>query len=321
MEVKGTSREETVMNGHPGPHGTVVVGVDGSDRGFEGVRYAAEEARRLGVGLDVVHVSPGYLPEGPLLLIPDGSLQGFAAGVLERGALIAHDAAPDLEVATHHLSGHRIQELVRFAADARLLVLGARHLGVMDHVWTGATVAGVVSRAACPTVVLPATWEASVPSDRVVVGYKSQRHATELLTAAFALADGLGAELEVLHAWKLQGLYDDMVASSVEEEATNAREVALIEPLLDDLRQAYPQVRAYVRVVHRRAVGALIGASARADRLVIIKPSHGARVHHLGGTARALLRDARCPIEVVPPSREAEDIPGLVVERGGELVP
>ncbi len=309
------------MNAQPREHGTVVVGVDGSERGLAGVRYAAQEALRLGVRLDVVHVSPGYLPEGPLLLIPDGSLQSFAAGVLERGALVANEAAPEIDVATHHLTGHRIQEIVAFADDAALLVLGARHLSAMEHVWTGATVAGAVSRAACPTVVIPADWEPSVPRDRIVVGYKSQQHATELLTAAFALADGLGAELEVLHAWRLQGMYDDMIASSTEEEATNARELALIEPLLGDLRRAHPGVRAYARVVHRRAAGALVGASARADRLVIIKPSHGGRVHHLGGTARALFRDAQCPIEVVPPSHEAADIPGLVIERGGELVP
>src|SRR4249919_1328159 len=140
-------------------------------------------------------------------------------------------------------------------------------------------------------------------------------------TTSRALADGLGAELEVLHAWKLPGMYDDMIADSTEEETINARELALIEPLLGDLRRAHPGVRAYARVVHRRAAGALVGASARADRLVIIKPSHGGRVHHLGGTARALFRDAQCPIEVVPPSHEPADIPGLVIERGGELVP
>ena len=72
---RGTDREESVMNAQPREHGTVVVGVDGSERGLAGVRYAAQEALRLGVRLDVVHVSPGYLPEGPLLLIPDGSLQ------------------------------------------------------------------------------------------------------------------------------------------------------------------------------------------------------------------------------------------------------
>jgi nucleotide-binding universal stress UspA family protein len=258
---------------------------------------------------------------GPLLLLPDGSLQGYAAGVLERGARAAAEVAPEIDVATHHLSGRRIDELVGFAQGAALLVLGARHLTVLDRVWTGATVAGAVSRATCPTLVVPATWEPSTPRNRVVVGYKSARHAHELLSAAFALADGLGAELEVLHAWKLQGVYDDMIVSSVEEDRASARELAIIEPLLSDYRLAYPGVKAYARVVHRRAAGALIGASGRADRIVVIKPTHGARVHHLGGTARALLRDAQCPVEVVAPSHEAEDIPGLVLERGGELVP
>ena len=202
-----------------------------------------------------------------------------------------------------------------------MLVLGARHLSAMEHVWTGATVAGAVSRAACPTVVVPADWEPSVPRDRIVVGYKSQQHATELLTAAFALADGLGAELEVLHAWRLQGMYDDMIASSTEEEATNARELALIEPLLGDLRRAHPGVRAYARVVHRRAAGALVGASlARTGSSSSSRPTGAACT--ISAVRRApCFRDAQCPIEVVPPGHEAADIPGLVVERGGELVP
>lgn len=309
------------MSGHLHPQGTVVVGADGSDRGYAGVRYAALEAQRLHVALDIVHVSPGYLPVGPLLVIPDGSLQNYAAGVLERAASTACETAPDVEVGTHHLSGARIEELVRFADGAALLVLASRHLSVVDRVWTGATVAGAVSRASCPTAVLPSSWEPSVPRGRIVVGFKTPQHATELLAVSFALADELGAELEVLHAWKLQGVYDDMIASSVEEEQTNVRELARIEPLLVDFRTIYPRVKAYVRVVHRRPAGALIGASARADRLVITKPVHGARLHHLGATGRTLLRDARCPVEVVPPGRVAEDLPGLVIERGGDLVP
>ena len=191
----------------------------------------------------------------------------------------------------------------------------------MDRVWTGATVAGAVSRAACPVVVVPASWEPSAPRGRVVAGLKSPHHAAELLATAFALAGELGAELEVLHAWKLQGVYDEMIASSIEEEHTNARELDELEPLLGGLRLAYPRVRAYVRVVHRRPAGALIGASGRADRLVISKPDHGARMHHLGRTARAVLREAQCPVEVVVPSPGADDLPGFALERGGELVP
>ena len=309
------------MDARSPEHVTVVVGVDGSDRGYTGVRYAAQEARRLGLGLDLVHVSPGYLPVGPLLTIPDGSLQNYARSVLTRAASVAAETSPVVPVATHHLSGSRIDALVGFAGGAALLVLASRHLSVMDRIWTGATVTGVVSRSSCPTVVVPASWEPSASRGRIVVGIKTTQHATELLAAAFGRAAELGCELEVLHAWKLQGVYDDMIASSVEEEQANARELALIEPLLGDFRQAYPQVRASVRVVHRRPAGALIGASGRADRLVVIRPGHGARLHHLGRTARSLLRDSLCPVEVIAPSREAEDLPGLVLERGGELVP
>jgi nucleotide-binding universal stress UspA family protein len=309
------------MSGHPREHGTVVVGADGSDRGYAGVRYAAVEAQRLGVSLDIVHVSPGYLPVGPMLIIPDGSLQSFATGVLERSAQEANRLAPDVEVATHELHGHRVESIVRFADGAAVLVLGSRHLSVTDRILTGATVAGVVSRATCPTVVIPSTWEPDEPRNRVVVGFKSPRHATELLAAGFALAEELDAELEILHVWKLQGVYDDMIASSAEEEQHNAREVAQIEPLLADFRVAYPHVKAYVRVVHRRPAAALIGASARADRLIVAKPAHGGRLHHLGSTARALLRDAECPVEVVPVSHEPDETPDLQLERGGELVP
>jgi nucleotide-binding universal stress UspA family protein len=309
------------MNAQSREHGIVVVGVDGSDRGYAGVQYAAQEAQRLEVALDIVHVSPGYLPVGPLLVIPDGSLQSYATTVLERATATAFETAPGVEVDTHHLRGARIDGLVTFSDGAALLVLASRHLSVLERVWTGATVTGVVARATCPTVVVPSSWEPTVARGRIVVGFQTLQHATELLAAAFALASTLDAELEVLHAWKLPGVYDDMIASGVEEEQTNVRELDRIEPLLGDLRKAHPEVKAYARVVHRRAAAALVGASSRADRILIGKPIHGGRFHHLGSTARTLLRHAECPVEVVPSPGGADDTPGLVLERGGELLP
>ena len=37
---------------------------------------------------------------------------------------------------------------------------------------------------------------------------------------------------------------------------------------------------------------------------VISRPAHGGFVHYLGATARAVIRDAACPVEVVPPATE-----------------
>ena len=163
---------------------------------------------------------PATCRKGRSCSSPTDPCKASPPGCSNAAPCVANEVAPDVDVATHHLTGHRIPEMVGFADDAALLVLGARHLTVMDRVWTGATVAGAVSRADVPDGGRPGG-----PGSR-------RRHATgsssatsrsstptELLTAAFALADGLGAELEVLHAWKLQGLYDDMIASSTEEEA------------------------------------------------------------------------------------------------------
>jgi nucleotide-binding universal stress UspA family protein len=56
-----------------------------------------------------------------------------------------------------------------------------------------------------------------------------------------------------------------------------------------------------VRVVHARPEVALVDASHEADRVLISRPAHGGLVHHLGGTGRAVLRTAVCPVEVRGP--------------------
>ncbi len=67
---------------------------------------------------------------------------------------------------------------------------------------------------------------------------------------------------------------------------------------------AYPDVLVQVDVVHGQAAFALVDRSAEADLLLISRPAHGGFVHFLGATARAVIRDAACPVEVVPPVDE-----------------
>lgn len=309
------------MNTQEAQRGHVVVGVDGSERGYAGVRYAAAEAQRRGVRLDIVHVTPGYLPVGPFLMIPDGSLEDFGSTVARRAAHEADDAVPGLDVTSHQVHGNRVRELVAFSRDAGLLILGARHLSAMDHVWTGATVTGVVSRASCPVAVIPADWEAPPAAHgRVVAGYKSSEHSAELFEDAFVVAEEMNAELVVLHAWKLDGVYDDVVAGRVEEKRWNGEQGARIEAELADYRESFPDVRVRVRVVHDVPTRALVHASRTADRLILVKPAHLGLLHHLGATARAVLRLAECPVEIVPRRRQPEVIAGLTLEQDGALV-
>ncbi len=284
------------------PAGAVVVGVDGSGRGLHGVRFAAREARRLGVGLQIVSVVPGYLPVGPLPMVPEANLQGYAQHALDEAAVAARTELPGHDVGCHLLTGGRVEELVRAGSGAALLVLAGRDLDRLNRLLAGATVPGVASRATCPVVVLPPTWDpCSTPSRRVVVGLKNLGHAADLIEDGFARAEELGAELVVLHAWRFGGRYDELVAGSAEEVRWATDRVADLEMHLASPRDRHPCVHAVVRVVHARAATALVDASHEADRLLISRLAHGGLVHHLGGVGRAVLRLAACPVEVRPP--------------------
>lgn len=287
----------------------VVVATDGTSAALRGVRYATFEAKRLGVGLEIVHVVPGYLPRGPLPMVPDGALQAFGCSVLERSLAVARNTAGDVEIISRLVSGARVASIVEAGRSGSLLVLGSEPHTLAERVWTGATVAGVSARAGVPVVVVPEGWRErdTASMSRVLVGFKSPQHAPELLASAFALANTRGADLAVLHAWKLPSVYDDVVTNRVAEAQWREEQHAVIESLIVDLRRCYPEVAVTIDVLHESPAHALVRASRNVDRLVITRPAHGGYFHHLGAVARAVLREAHCPVEVVPPSTGEED--------------
>ena len=155
-----------------------------------------------------------------------------------------------------------------------------------------------------------------------MAGFKSPAHAAELFDVSFPLADELDAELVVLHAWRLEGVYDDIIVDRVEEEQWCREQTELIERELVDYRAAFPDVPVRIFVRHEDPAHALVRATRGADRVLIVRPAHGGLVHHLGRTARAVLREAHCPVEVLAPRRSHPELSvPLVVERSGELVP
>lgn len=298
----------------------VVVGVDGSGAGLRAARFAAHEARRLGTGLSIVHVTPTYTVTGPALpIVPDLSLREYAGTVLDEALAAAKAAEPQVEADTVHFTGSRVSGLVETARDAALLVVGSEHRSLGERIWTGATLTGVAARSKCPVAVVPASWDPEKRTGRVLVGYKGPRHAPEAFNAAFELARDLGAEVHVLHAWQLESGYDSIVSNRVALEEFRTRALAVIEPQLAEYRAAYPDIAVTVEVVHGQPAHALVNGSAHADRLVLGRPVHGGIVHHLGAVARAALRESHCPIQVVLPVSSAPQPTGLELEHGGAL--
>jgi nucleotide-binding universal stress UspA family protein len=290
-------------NQHTAP---VVVGVDETPAAQRGVQYAALEARRIGTRLSILHVTPGYTPAAGLPVVPEDVLQSYGFELLEHARKHAQTVVPDLEVETMLVTGNTsVQALAGSSDEATLVVLGAERRSFAGRVWTGDIVAGVAARAACPVVVVAPEWEPTHDHGRIVVGVKDPEHAGDLVAAGLALADELGAELVVLHAWKAPSGYDDIIVSRTEGDEHARTQRDLLDGLVQAGRDEHPDVKVRTEVVHAQAAHALVNASADADRLLISRPRHGGALHHLGNVARALLNEARCPLEVHPANEKA----------------
>lgn len=302
----------------------VVVGVDGSESNLGAVLFAVEEARRARVPLRLVHVVPdrGVISAlGPLVPL---DLTDTGESVLRHAEREVRLAAPELDVEIRLRHGSRAVQLLQGADGAGVVVVGRDVRVGLDRVLHGDTATALAARAGVPVVEVPSDWRADPHSHPtygvVVVGLKSAAYADAVLGDAFTAARSLGAELVVLHAWKLPSGYDDLAGADPAVAAWEGAALDEVETLVRRWRTAFPDVPVRTELVHEHPAHALVEASARADLVVVMRHAHGApALDHLGSVARALLRTAACPVRVVPPT-ETGTIPDLVLEEAGGLL-
>lgn len=306
-------------------HDQVLVGIDGSEGSLAALRYGTAQARRLGLGLRLMHVWPEGLP--PVGTAVD-TYAGTHAETQRRGrqlladhAELARSLAPDTRVATVLVHGDRVGSLVRAADDARLTVLGDERRPVLDRIASGSLLTAVASRAAGPVVAVPADWDAETEKEGVVAAVKSCTGSAGLVSRAMEIAAEQQRPLTLLHAWRLPMIYDEYIAARVGEDSYRRRAEDELQALIRSARnESRSDVPVQVMVRHGHAAKAIIDASAHADLLLLARRPHAWPVGHLGGTARAVLRESKCPVEVLPPAAAPPGLDGLVLEAEGEAV-
>jgi nucleotide-binding universal stress UspA family protein len=135
------------------PH-TIVVGVDGSRRCEPAVAYAFDEAARRGATVVAVHVrQPSSDPMAGLRMAEE-----MQEGRIRLAETLAGWAEkyPNVPVRREVTVGHPIQVLTTAAEHALCLVVGPRGRGGFVGMLLGSVGQGLIHRARCPLVIVPA---------------------------------------------------------------------------------------------------------------------------------------------------------------------
>ncbi|GAA1974917.1 universal stress protein [Nocardioides panacihumi] len=297
----------------------ILVGVDGTEGGDAAVRYAAREAAMTGSGVKLLHVAPELAY--PVAL--DAGAETAPPGQDRRERVLVDAAAavrailgdaPADRVVTMVEFGGRTEHILEASRGCRLVVLGDRHRPLLGRLATGSVHGGVVSRAQVPVVVVPASTGSAPLQGRMIAAVKSADEWRDHVGRAMGIAKDHGARLVLLHAWDVPVMYDDLVATRALETERRAQHE------LRDLRagrdKKYVDLPVEIKVVRGQAAKAIVDASAKSDLVILTRRSIVAAIGHLGGTARTVLRESRCPVLVLPPP----GLPDFSIEERGELL-
>ncbi|MGY2002685.1 universal stress protein [Blastococcus sp. SYSU DS1024] len=287
-------------------HRPVLVGVDGSDTARAAVAAGTDEARLRSAPLHLLTATTWPIHDISLSPGQESELSGLVRDGAEiRLRELAAEAAGVLgadRVTWSVVDGDPVRALSAAAADAQLLVVGARGVGGVAGLVIGSTAAGLVAVSPCPVVVLPDETAVVVRGrSSVVVGVEGRPEDEEVLRFAVAEALARGTDLVAVHAWQevvLEAAFRSM-GPLVDWAGVHAGEERLLAEALAGWREKEPGLVVREVVVRDRAPGALLAASMTAQ-LLVVGHRHRRLLARLGSTTHAVLHRAGCPVAVVP---------------------
>jgi nucleotide-binding universal stress UspA family protein len=279
----------------------IVVGV-GPDEVESALAFAADEAVRARCGLHLVH-AVSLVPPGPdQVLLPAIDLEAWGAERLAEVVKLADDLVQGAVPVTHEVRhGTPVGALVDVGRTARMVVLEHRHLSRLSRIVNRTVAGGVAAHLRVPVVAVPSGWHEDQRRGVVVAGIDVPERSQEVLRAALAEAHARGARLRAVHSWSLPGPYEEaMVGDEVRRWSDRSR--AEVRAAIDALGDLSAAMETDVQVVHGRAAEALVAASADAELLVIGRHDPLVPIgSHVGPVARAVLREATCPVLLASP--------------------
>lgn len=289
-------------------HGSVVVGVDGSEPAAAALDWAVRQAALEGRELVVVHACgvPGAMQDFEDIVANERGLMSVGRSIAREAVREARLTDATIGVDSIVTMGHAETVLGEASESADMIVLGARGRGTVASALLGSVSATLARESHCPVIIIRAFDESPEEDERpVVVGVDGTPVSSAAVEFAFRMASLRAAPLTLLHAtWDLREQaapiadlrsYAEKVNLSEEEERLVAETVA-------GLCEKYPDV--VVTETYRRGepVRQLVEASREASLVVV--GSRGRRLLAttlLGSVSRGVAERAYCPVAVVRP--------------------
>lgn len=286
-------------------HGSVVVGVDGSDGSRAalawGVRQAACELRHV----TVVHACG--LP-GPMDDFED--IDASEEGLRAVGRAVVREAVADLRRTRGRIGlesvvcmGHPDVVLSEASETAAMVVVGARGRAAISSSLLGPVSTQLTREAHCPVVVVrgPVAPETAP----VVVGVDGTSASTAAIQFAFHVASTRRLPLTVLHTmWDLR----ERASSIIDTRSYAAKvdraedEELLVAETIAGLGEKYPDVAVTEDFRTGDPVQHLVEVSRRSSLVVVGTRARGrVRATLRGSVSHAVAERADCPVAVVRP--------------------
>lgn len=274
----------------------IVVGTDGSPKARVALQWAVEEAELHDASVEALLVwslLDQHHADGSNRFDP---AYGQAAAQAAVEAWV-HEVVGEATVTARAVCDLPARALLEAGDSADLLVIGARGKGGFEELLLGSVSERVAEQASRPLAVVRSG--ALVRGGRVVVGVDGSASSSDALRWAATEARVRGAELDVVHAWRVPAMETSpwVAAYTSCNDMENAGRAVLDEALADP---SLRDVSARGQLSHGGAGGALVERATSAGLVVVGSRGLGRLGRPLlGSVSRQVLHHAPCPVVVV----------------------
>jgi nucleotide-binding universal stress UspA family protein len=285
----------------------VIVGVDASDRSRDALALA-QALNEPGGQLIVVYAHAFGELSG---LLTEGDEERLVREAAESVARQAHEVLDDrtgreMRIVAARSPAAALQQLA-LETDAALIAVGSSERSDLGRVLAGSVAEGLLAGAPVPVAVAPGGYASATRAPVGVIGcaFDGSVEARHALRYAAELALRLGADIQIIGVHQPVSFGVSVRGTLGYRSANDALREALqteLDGATDDLDSG-----ATTLLLEGPAAATLIAQSAELDLLVAGSRGYGpVRRVLVGSVSRALVRDASCPIVVVPRPGEAE---------------